>query len=338
MDFRVPSLLLALCLSAGCSTPHPRDVGGSRKSSRAVVPVPEVTAAPPASSAPDPKPAPARMQVLVKSSARALATDGERLFFGDLEDNTVVWMPAAGGERVRVAHRAPMSNGLVLDGAGLAWIAAPGDTVMRVGTIDARSPQTLRDRGVFVGIAASDGEVFFVEALGQGGALTRASSAGTARVVVFEASPRGVAVDKDYAFVTTARTILRVDRAGRSTILANGSRFGAPVLDGDYLYATAAMPDETTVLVRLKKAGGPVEVVERNARDAPIAAHKGKVYFFDVARPALRRIRSDRSGSDVLVTDHVLARANAMAVDDRAIWVATGDGEEAVIVWTPTER
>ncbi len=295
-----------------------------------------------------PTPTGRKPREIVRASSRALATDPAHVYFGDDDDDTLCSlekMPAEGAsnEPVRIARRAPIAGGLALDAhdAALAWIASPGDVILRV-PVRGGAPTTIRDRGIFTDVAASNGDVFFTEARGSGGMLMRVTGTTAAQLATLEGTPRGTVVDADDAYVATSTRLVSSPRTrGEVTELARGSAFASPQLDDGWLYATTAVADASPrkrVVVRVKKTGGPLETVATNVRDSAIAVHRGTLYWFDADRPALlaSSVASDavstRPAVRLVSEDSMLERVNALVVDDDGAFVACGHGEDARIV------
>jgi hypothetical protein len=268
----------------------------------------------------------ARVRVLAKASARAIAASKTHVYFGDTEDDALYAMPKEGGEPERVARRAPMRGALVADDGDLVWIASPGDTILRL-TKDAAEPKIVRDRGIFTDVAANH-DVFFTEVSGAGGSLTRVTGFTTAVLATFEGSPRGIAVSSNHVYIATSTALLATTRQrGAIMILARGAAFSYPSLTDDAVVATVATGSRRDV-VRVSKNGGPVETVARDVRDAPIATRGNDLFWF--AGEALYR-----NGS-VFATDPRLSEPAAIAIDDDGIYVAVGHGDSAVILTIDT--
>ncbi|MBX3202311.1 MAG: hypothetical protein KF894_29550 [Labilithrix sp.] len=339
---------LALTVATACAKRGPRDLGSpgsaaelstgalDRDGDRAR---PYVAAAPTARGT--------TPRVLVRVEARALATDATHLYFGDAAGDSlssVEKLPARGAarERTKIARRAPMPGGLALDAddAALVWIASPGDAVLRVPAAGG-APVTIRDRAIFTDVVASAGDVFVTEARGTGGVLTRVTGTTAAELASFEGSPRGLAVDGDAVYLATSSGLLSTTRArGVVTSLARGGAFSSPFVEGPWLYATRADPAlRGRALVRVRRTGGDLETVAPGVRDAPIAVHRGVVYWFDADRPALIAAPAPpardgaRRAPRLVSTDPSLERPNAIAVDDDGAFVATGHGDEARIAF-----
>lgn len=339
------------CLVA-CAKRGPRDVGNQNPRSEFVDGPGGVRARDASAGGPDrvvatPAPLGRRPREIAKVNSRALVTDATHVYFGDSDDDTLCSlekMPAEGAksEPVRLARRAPVAGGLALDAhdAALAWIASPGDVVLRVPTRGG-VPTTVRDRGIFTDVAASSGDVFVTEARGAGGTLTRVTGTTAAQLASFEGTPRGIVVDGDHVYVATSTRLLSSPRTrGETAELARGTAFGSPQLDDGWLYATAASTStRARVVVRVKKTGGPLETVATNVRDAAIAIHRGTLYWFDADHPALlaTSVVADAPGRPrppprVMSEDPTLDRVSALAVDDDGAFVAAGHGEGARIV------
>ena len=283
---------------------------------------------------------------LVHVDARALATDATHVYFGDASDDTVCALeknPPEGArvEPTRIARPAPIAGALSVDShdAALVWIASPGDLVLRV-PIGGGAPTIIRDRAIFTSVAAAGGDVFFTEARGSGGVLTRVTGTTAAQLATFEGAPRGLAVDTDDVYIATTSGLEAAPRSrGAVTELAGGRSFASPQVDSVWIYATAVDPkSRARALVRVQKTGGPLETVATDVRDAPIAIHRGIVYWFDAARPALIASSpvddrpATRAARRVVSDDPTFERVNALAVDDDGAFVATGSGEDARIV------
>ena len=263
---------VAFALAVACAKRGPRDVGdrahpsdlrtgsGAAGARDADGGPPRVVATPAAKGL---KPRP-----LLRVNARALTTDATHVYFGDSTDDTLCALeknPPAGArlEPTRIARPAPIAGALSVDAhdAVLVWIASPGDLVLRV-PIGGGAPTTIRDRAIFTSVAAAGGDVFFTEARGSGGVLTRVTGTTAAQLATFEGTPRGLAVDPDDVYVATSSGLEEAPRArGAVSELASGAAFASPQVDGAWVYATAVDPKS-----RLPRAR-PGEEDGRAARD-----------------------------------------------------------------------
>src|SRR5262249_37558449 len=109
----------------------------------------------------------AKPRELARASARGIATDDALVYFGDAADDGLYAVAKSGGESTKLARRSPMAAGLAVSAGTIAWIASPGDVVLRMSLHgDAAAPAVIRDHGLFTGIAIAGGDVFVVEADG----------------------------------------------------------------------------------------------------------------------------------------------------------------------------
>lgn len=276
---------------------------------------------------------------LVSVDARAIALGSERIYFGDGAEDALVSLPKTGAasEPTRTARRAPMPGALAVDERtnAIAWIPNPGDTVLRL-AIGSTSPSTIRDKGIFANVAASDGDVFVTEVQGDGGIVTRTTGSTTTRLGGFTGTPRGLTLDASSVFVATSSRLVAVTRTRSDVLeLARGTGFGSPQVDTAFLYSTAAeATSPARVVVRVRKTGGELTTVARDVRDAPIAVDHGFLYWFDASRPALLRAALGDAVEQgrVVTEDAALDHVEALAVDADAAYVAAGTGETARIV------
>lgn len=281
-------------------------------------------------------------RVIARAHSVALATTKTHVYFGDADDDWLAALPkdALTGltpEVTRFAWHAPVRGALVADATSLTWIAAPGDTVLRMPLDGSTTPTTIREREIFTDVAAEGGDVFLVGAASGGGALTRITGPTAARLASFDAVPRSVMVDAVNVFVVTPKSVLRTPRRrGEVTTLATGTSLGASASDDSCIYVTAKH-GTSRVIMRVPKYGGAMTAMSAidGVRDAPIAVQKGEVFFFDESRPALRAHAIDTGTTRVVSDDPVFERVNAMAVDDEAAWVATGEASSGAIVRVP---
>ncbi len=281
-------------------------------------------------------------RTLALASSRALALDATNVYFGDAEDDVLLAVdrrtPEA--EPRRIARGAPTAGALAYDSGQefLAWIASPGDVVLRV-PVHGGTPKKLRDRGIFTDVATSDGDVFLTEVQGRGGFLTRITGTTAARLASFGGTPRGIAVDRERVYVATSTQLSSAPRKrGASKELASGAAFDSPNVDEAWVYAVKSTHDRGRSIVRLPKNGGPLEVLAGDVRDAPIALAHGVLYWFDAARPAL--LAADAHGPvplapRIVSTDPILEHPTALAVDEDGVVVAASSGEDARIVAIP---
>lgn len=279
---------------------------------------------------------------LVHANARALATDDSHVYFGDGNDDTLCSVVKVAREQsvspTRLARRAPMQRALSVDASSgtVAWIGTPGDVVLRAST-SGSPPTTVRDRGIFVDVVADGGDLFFTEAKGAGGLLGRATKSSMAHLASFDGTPRGIAVTADRIYVATSSRLLAATRSrGDVTELASGASFATPLADDTSVYAVTAQPNsQSRLLVRVKKTGGPVELLAEGVREGPVTLHRGILYWFDADRPALLATPVDAppNATPRLVSrDPLFGRVNALVVDDDGAFIAVGSGDDAWIV------
>lgn len=328
--------MASVAVAAGCSggPTRPRDAAGDRRARPAASAdagasnvVPE---APPVSERPAVKGG--RPRVIVKASARALALDATRIYYGDSDDDGVYSIAKSGGEPLRVARHAPVSGALALDGRFITWIASPGDAVLRAPIAGAVQPTTLRDRGIFSDVAGNGGDVFITEAIAAGGALIRVTGATASRLAAFDGPPRAVMADNTHAFIVTPTKLFRTPHErGVLETIGTGTRFAHAGLDEAFVYVVADV-EAGRAVVRFPKAGGAMAILARDVRDAPIALEGGEVFFFDATRPQLRAVRASGGESRIVVEDEGLATVSAIEADASTIYVAQGVHESGVIV------
>jgi hypothetical protein len=295
------------------------------------------------STPPPPPPAPGRsvppgaqLRVLARAACRAIALDASRVYFGNNEDDGVYSVAKEGGEPVRLARRAPVAGALAIEGPSLAWVATPGDVVLRTATAGG-SPLTVRERGIFADVAMQGGDVFIAEVAAGAGVITRVTGGTTARIASLETAPRAIAVDATHVYVATATKLVRAPHErGAVETLATGAGFDSPVLDGDTVYAVAVGAKGRREIVRVGAAGGATVVVA-DVRAAPIAIEGGELFYFDAERPELRALAlgaTDRAPRVVAVSDD-LARPMAIAADAASVYVATGERDDGALRVAP---
>ncbi|MDB4945617.1 MAG: hypothetical protein JWP97_5151 [Labilithrix sp.] len=274
------------------------------------------------------------VRVLARASARAIAVDDARLYYGDSEEDGVFAVPKVGGDPVRIARHAPVSGALALEGGFITWIASPGDAVLRAPVTGGAQPTTLRDHGIFADVAGAGDELFVAEALGAGGALLRVGGRETTKLASFEGAPRAVMADAAYAYVVTPSRIVRVAHArGELETVATGARFTHAELDDAYVYVIADAEHSRAVL-RFPKQGGDAEVLARDVRDAPIRVHSNELLYFDGSREALMALPlgPGTRAARVVLEDETLAVVSALEADASSVYLALGARESAVIV------
>jgi hypothetical protein len=271
-------------------------------------------------------------RVFVQASSRALALDAKNLYYGDNEDDGVFSIPKAGGSPVRLARHAPVAGALALDGDYLTWIASPGDVVLRISTSGGGQPTTLRDRGIFSDVASVSGEVFIAEAVAAGGALLRVTGPTAARLVSFEGSPRVVMADATHAYVTTPTKVFRTPHVkGELETIATGVAFGSAEADDAFVYIVTEQ-DKARVVVRFQKTGGPMTVVARDVRDAPIEIIGDELLYFDATKPQLRATHSSGGPARIVAESEAFSVVTAIEADATTVYVATGSRESAAIL------
>ncbi len=260
--------ICALAIAAACSPQaKPADVQGRARPADELDAGDEVPVAPTARTPASPTLAGAKARVVAKASSRALAVDQTRIYFGDAFEDTVVCIAKEGGPIQRIARRAPVAGGLAIDGDAIAWVATPGDVVLRVsisaalaaagappdagadGGGDASAPHApspflvptvVREHGLFADVAAQGGEMYVAEAQGGGGAITRADArSSTTRVASLDAAPRSLALDATHVYVATAQRLLRAPRT-RPEVGAEGAADSAKRREGLETVTTGA--------------------------------------------------------------------------------------------------
>jgi hypothetical protein len=312
---------------AGERRPGPRDTGPSGGTTVPEAPRSELTSA-----------RTDRPRVIARATARALAVDAWRIYYGNSDDDGVYSVAKTGGQPLRIARHAPVSGALALDGTSITWIASPGDAVLRAPITGGVQPTTLRDRGIFASVATVGDDTFITEAIGAGGALIRVTGATASRLAAFDGPPRAVLADETHAFVVTPTTIYKTPhQRGELEPVATGSRFNHAVSDETFLYVLAEI-DKARAVVRFPKAGGPMTVIARDVRDAPIDVEGSEVFFFDAVKPQVRRVPASGGESRVVVEDEGLAVVSAIDVDATTIYVAQGSHESGAIVGIPRPK
>lgn len=339
----VSVLLAAAITSIGCGGSRARDVAGERRpGSRAAGPgatstgpaVPSVP--PPPRAVAQPEARGAKTRILVHAGARAIAVDADNVYYGDSEQDAVFAIPKTGGEPRRLARRAPVAGTFALDQDELAWVATPGDVVLRV-NVKTEATATLHDKGIFSDVAAGQGEFFITEVFGSGGAILRAGKGFTTKVATLDASPRALVVSGDQLFVTTPQKLLRATRTRPDVeMLAVGAGFDNPQVSGDFVYVIATEPEGTSrTIARIPKAGGDLTPVVRDVRDAPIEVVGDEIFYFNAGRPQLRAMPVAGGKARIVAEDEAFSYAAALAADASSVYVATGAGEDGVILAVP---
>lgn len=278
----------------------------------------------------------AKTRVLVHAGARAIAVDADNLYYGDSEQDAVFAIPKAGGEPRRLARRAPVAGTFALDQDELAWVATPGDIVLRV-NVKTEATATLHDKGIFSDVAAGQGEFFITEVFGAGGAILRAGKGFTTKVATLDASPRAIVVSGDQLFVTTPQKLLRATRTRPDIeMLAIGTGFDNPQVGGDFVYVMATEPESAgRTIARIPKAGGDLTPIVHDVRDAPMEVVGDEIFYFSGGRPQLRAIPVGGGNSRIVAEDEAFSYAAALAADETSIYVATGAGEDGLILAVP---
>jgi hypothetical protein len=326
------SLFAAIPVGSACSGgPRPRDVAGDRRPRReqdaaadAVPEAPPVVVQPVASGK--------RPRLLAHATARALAIDAAKVYFGNSDDDGIYAVSKNGGEPVRLARRSPVAGAIALDAESISWIASPGDAVLKLSLRDGGQPTTLRDRGIFSDVATAGGEVFIIEAIGAGGALLRVTGPTASRLATFDGAPRALLADSTHAFVVTPTKIFRTPHEkGALETIATGSAFAYPQMDEAFVYVVADAPG-TRVVARFPKAGGPMTILARDVRDAPIEVEGADVIFLDATRPQLRSTPKAGGDGRVVNEDEAFAGVAAIVADATTIYVASGARETGLIL------
>lgn len=273
--------------------------------------------------------------LFVRASTRALALDATSLYYGDSVDDGIYAIAKTGGEPARLARHAPVAGAIALDGDTVTWIASPGDAVLRVSLRNGGQPTTLRDRGIFSGVAAASSDVFITEATGGGGALLRVTGPTAVRLAAFEGSARAVMADATHAYVVTPTKIFRTPHVkGEFETIATGTSFGCPQMDATSIYIVSEV-EGGRVIARIAKTGGPLTVVAREVADAPIAIEGSDLFYFDAKRPQVRAVSVTGGGARVVFHDDALASPTAIVADAATVYVGSGARESGVILTAP---
>ena len=325
-----------LALSCSSGSPRARDVAGDPRPRVSDLDAGASSLVPEAPHAVEPTASKAdRPRVFVKASARALALDEARVYYGDSEDDGIYALPKAGGDAIRIARHAPVAGAIALERGFITWIASPGDAVLRAPISGGTQPTTLRDRGIFADVAAVGDDVFITEAIGAGGALIRVTGPTASRLATLDGPPRVIMADKTHVYIVTNTKVLRTPhQRGEVETVATGTRFTHGELDDTSVYVVAEA-DKGRALVKFPKAGGPAVILARDVRSAPIEVEGGEVLFFDGSRPQLRSVRVGGGESRVLAEDEGLMMVSAIEADAKTIYVAEGIHESGVIVTVP---
>lgn len=314
---------LLVIVVAGCSA-RPRDVAGTRRTVEdgGAHAVPEPPPAPVVEKPRLPKP-----KVIARATSRVLAVDDTNLYFGNQEDDGVFAQSKnAAGDPVRLARRAPVAGALAIDGEWLAWIASPGDAVLRL-TLMGAGATTLRDRGIFSDVASEGGEVFATEVVAGGGVLFKLTGSTSTRLATFESPPRAVVVDSTHVYVQLGRGLVRTSRnkGGVVETLFEGGGVESPQLDATHV-VFVVRNEQSAHVVRVPKAGGAPVPVANDVR-APIeVAGKDQLLYFDGQKPQLRQVALTGGPPTILAEDELLARPTAVVADETHAFVAVEDG------------
>ncbi len=331
------ALACALVAAAGCGAARSRDYAGEGRPRRGGADPSGAAGTSSADMVPAAPPpivesiAPARPRVVVRADARAIAVDASHLYYGDAAEDGVFAVPKAGGEPVRIARRAPVAGALALDGTTIAWIASPGDVVLRA-PVAGGAATSLRDRGIFADVVSVGSDVFIAEAIGGGGALTRVTGATASKLTAFDGAPRCVLADEAAAYLVTPTKIFRVPRTrGEVTTVATGAGFDSAQLAGEQLYVVMRDGD-ARVVGRVPKTGGTMTTIARDVRDAPIDVEGEQLLYFDAALPQLRTVRLSGGPPRVLAEDEALLSPTSLAADRTTAYVGTGAREAAAVI------
>jgi hypothetical protein len=258
--------------------------------------------------------------------------DATNVYYGDSDDDGVYSMPKLGGTAVRIARHAPVAGAIALDGGSIAWIASPGDAVLKAPVTGAAQPVTVRDHGIFSDVATSGGDVFITEAIGAGGALLRITGGAASRLAAFDGPPRALLLDETHAYVITPTRVLRIPNdKGAVETLATGTGLAFAEADSTFIYFVTES-DKVKVIARVPKIGGLATTIARDVRDAPFEVDGGELLYFDATRPQLNAVASGGGAPRVLADDDMLAAATALEADAATVYVATGAREGGAIV------
>lgn len=270
-------------------------------------------------------------RVIARVKTAALATDIDRVYFGDLTRDRLYAAPKRGGEKTWIGDRAPLAIAL---GERIAWIGAPGNVLLATRPGE-QSSQLAKTRGLFTDVASDGRDILVTDAMKSGGVLLRYRGTLATRLATLDARPLELALDPQYAYVLSERAVHAVPRTyGAPRVVLEGNDLAGLEVSGGYLFTTA-MVGPSRALLRSPAAGGEPVVLEGTVRAAPFAVFGDQVYFLDADQPAIRRVGVMGGPSGIIARAPELARISALDVDASGIYVATEDARGPVVLALP---
>ncbi len=270
-------------------------------------------------------------RVIARVRTAALATDIDRIYFGDVARDELDAAPKAGGERSRVGIGAPLE---IAVGERVDWIGAPGNVVM---TMRPGEPSRvlLRTRGVFTDVASDGPDVFVTDAMQESGVLTRITNTKATRLARFDARPVELALDAMNAYVLFDSKVVAVPRTGGEprTVFEGEALRGLDVSGGGVF--TTAMVGPSRALIRQDVRGGRAVVLQHAVREGPFAVFAGQVYYLEAEEPTIRRVATNGGASGIVARAPELARVSKLLVDGSGIYLVTEDERGPLVLGLP---
>jgi hypothetical protein len=118
---------------------------------------------------------------------------------------------------------------------------------------------------------------------------------------------------------------------GELETIASGFAFGSADLDDAFVYVVTEV-ERARVLARLPKAGGPLTIIARDVRDAPIDVMGNEVFFFDATKRQLRAAPTAGGDSRVVAQDEAFSTPSAIEADTTTVYIAAGSRGSAAVL------
>jgi len=273
-----------------------------------------------------------------------LSVDDTSLYFTQLDDGGLYATSKAHTAVRRLALRGPIRGTIALSDSSIAWVASPGDTVMRLDRSSGHAtddrpdraygadPIIVRQGGTYVDVALANHHTFVVEATGNAGVLSIASSAGSGwRHVDLPASPRAVIADTTHVYVVTLTQILRALHDGSTLeVLATGQGFVEAHLSRTHVYVRVAGSRAHTI-AEVPKEGGALRPRITDARDACFDVSNDEVTYASASEAYVYALHTQSGVRRSVLRHEAINAASCVAADSKTVYVATSFGQDGTV-------
>jgi WD40 repeat protein len=285
--------------------------------------------------------------------------DAEAVYQADEWEGTIVRFPTAGGAPTVIASRQGEPSGLAVDERHAFWVASATERLRRAPKLggafgglatDTKGPARIAvdDTSAFVArsrLEKRDDEAILVRVPKDGGNLTALLRGEPSR------KPAAIALDADHVYLALAvtpereytekGTLLRVAKTGGEpeTLAADMAPPHSMVLDGDFLYFTAATSLKEGEIARMPKSGGARQTLYKSTSAAPLAValDATHLFFTDSAGAVWRMPRDGGEPHELSELPDGRDTGSELAISESALWVC-GDRGLFELSWSPLQE